>query len=230
MRTITQMAVSAPSKTPSKAEQAYQVIRGGIMDGVYKPGTPLYIRELSILLNISRTPVKEAIDRLAFEGFLELLPERYAIVSKIDYTNIVEILELRECLERACARLAALRRTPSDIEIMRELERRCQEIPFEQARELSSCDRELHLSIAHATYNEKMIEAVEQVQLKMARVSLSISRDKHRKTCSSIQHQAVIAAIAAGDPEGAEQCMAEHIQGIQASVKVYQYNNHYLFK
>ena len=56
-----------PSTAKNKAEFVYQTLRTQILNGVYAPGTALYIRELSIQLNVSRTPVKEAISRLSYE-------------------------------------------------------------------------------------------------------------------------------------------------------------------
>jgi DNA-binding GntR family transcriptional regulator len=228
MRNIAPAA--ALPKTATKAEQAYQSIRNDIIDGIYKPGTPLYIREFSNLLHISRTPVKEAMDRLAYEGYVDLLPERYAIVSRIDYSDVVEILELRECLEVTCARLAALRRQSADLNLLWAAEQKREMISPEETRELSAADSAFHLAIAKASYNGKLIDALKQVQSQMARVNISISKDAQRKSNSSDQHNAIIKAIAAGDTEGAQHHMSEHIQDILASVQVYQYNNYYLFK
>ena len=92
----------------SKSEFVYRVLRDNILNGTYGPGAALYIRELSSQLGVSRTPVKEAISRLAFEDYVELLPNRCAIVSRISATEVIELLELRESLERSAAYYAAL--------------------------------------------------------------------------------------------------------------------------
>ena len=96
----------------SKSEFVYRVLRDNILNGTYGPGAALYIRELSSQLGVSRTPVKEAISRLAFEDYVELLPNRCAIVSRISATEVIELLELRVepgTLRRLLCRAAAYR-------------------------------------------------------------------------------------------------------------------------
>ena len=80
----------------SKSEYAYQILREKIISGRYEPGMLLNIRELSEELRVSRTPIKDAINRLGYDGLVDIYPDRYAIVSRIDFADVIEILECRE--------------------------------------------------------------------------------------------------------------------------------------
>lgn len=224
---------SIPGKSDpdlSKSEYSYQTIRDNIINGTYIPGTVLYIRELSEKLNVSRTPIKDAINRLAYEGYVELFPERYAIVSKIDYSDIVELLELREYLESASAFYAAQRHTESDLDILRKIiaEHKC--IPFDQTKQLADLDMRLHMAIAHASYNRQLIRTLQTIFERFLRVTLPIQKVESRYRNSLIQHDSVLTAIAEGNAEAAKRLMGEHVRDILTSVRLYQYQNIHLFK
>ena len=103
-------------ETISKSEYVYQTLQEQILSGAFPPGMPLFIREISAQLDVSRTPVKEAIGRLTYDGYVELLPNRCAIVARISASEIMDLLEVREALEGSAAFYAAQRRTEEDIE------------------------------------------------------------------------------------------------------------------
>ena len=103
------------AETTSKAENVYNALLEKIVDGDYPPGYSLSIREISQQLEVSRTPVKEAFSRLVYDGYVEPLPNRSFIVARISTTEVLELLEVREALERSAAFYAAQRRTDADI-------------------------------------------------------------------------------------------------------------------
>ena len=220
----------APLGAVSKAEFAYRTLRDNILNNTYPPGTVLYIRELSTQLDVSRTPVKEAINRLAYEGYVDLFPERYAVVSRISYADVVELLELRECLESAASYYAALRRTDEDIAQMQRVSAEHRQVPFEQTAQLTGLDKEFHMAIARAPYNRQLIQTLQNVFVKLARVTLPISKQPNRFQDSLVQHDSVFAAIVDGNADAAKRQMSIHVRDILTSVKVYQYQNIHLFK
>ena len=75
----------------NKTILAYETIRKKILSNTYPPGTALSERDLSEQLSISRTPVKDALKRLHFEGYVDILPERGAVVSKIGLSDTLEL-------------------------------------------------------------------------------------------------------------------------------------------
>ena len=212
----------------SKAEYVYQTLREKIENGSYPPGTPLSIREISLLLDVSRTPAKEAISRLAYEGYADLLPNRSAVVARISTTEVLELLELREALERSTAYYAAQRRTDNDLGEMDRIRGIHCRVSSENAQELAHWDKLFHLAIAKATYNNQLYETVARTFEKLTRISLPISSD--RAAASFQQHDGIFDAIRKSDSDEAERLMKEHNRDILASIKAYQYQNIHLFK
>jgi DNA-binding GntR family transcriptional regulator len=93
------------------SDKAYEALREDILRWRLKPGTVLAESEQSARLGISRTPLREAITRLAAEGLVDTAYGRAGIVTDVSAHNLVELFELREALETQASRLAARRRT-----------------------------------------------------------------------------------------------------------------------
>ena len=215
-------------ETISKSEYVYQTLQEQILSGAFPPGMPLFIREISAQLDVSRTPVKEAIGRLTYDGYVELLPNRCAIVARISASEIMELLEVREALEGSAAFYAAQRRTEEDIEEMRRISNYHRNIPHENKEEMVLWDRKLHMAIAKATNNQQMINMLDKVFEKLVRIALPISPD--RLMDSVRQHEAILDAIRQRNAEEARRMMMDHDRDVIASVKSYQYQNIHLFK
>lgn len=216
------------SNSASKADYVYRILKSKIIEGEYAPGTALYIREISAQLNVSRTPVKEGISRLAYEGYVELLPNRCAIVSKISSTDVIEILEVRESLERSAAYYAAQRRTEADVaELQRISMIHCQISP-DEIELMAEWDRKFHMTVAKATYNKHLYRTIETVFMQLVRITLPISRERQQDSIS--QHARILDAIREQDAESARHYMSEHNQDILNSIRMYQYQNNHLFK
>lgn len=212
----------------SKAEFVYQTLRNNVLNGKYAPGTPLSIRELSLQLDVSRTPVKEALNRLVYEGYVELLPNRCAIVSRISSTEIIELLELREALEGAASYYAAQRRTESDLLQLQQISDYHRSIPSDQVALMADWDHRFHMAVAKAAYNNNLYMSIENVFAKLTRITLPISQARLQDSLR--QHKAVLTAIEEGNAEAARRFMSEHNQDILTSVKMFQYQNNHLFK
>lgn len=212
----------------SKSEYVYQTLQEQILSGACPPGMPLFIREISAQLDVSRTPVKEAISRLTYDGYVEMLPNRCAIVARISASEIMELLEVREALEGSVAFYAAQRRTEEDIEEMRRISNYHRNIPYENKEEMVLWDRKLHMAIAKATNNQQMINMLDKVFEKLVRIALPISPD--RLVDSVRQHEAILDAIRQRNAEEARRMMTDHDRDVIATVKSYQYQNIHLFK
>ena len=217
-----------PSIAKNKAEFVYQTLRTQILSGAYATGSALYIRELSTQLNVSRTPVKEAISRLSYEGYVEMLPNRCAIVAPISFSEILELLELREAVESAAAFYAAQRRTVGDIAEIVRISEYHRAISADNIEELAYWDRLFHMAIAKAAYNHVIYTTLESTFEKLTRISLPITKDRAKD--SIVQHSAVLEALRSSNGPDARRLMSEHDQDVLASVKAYQFQNIHLFK
>ena len=216
------------AETTSKAENVYNALLEKIVDDDYPPGYSLSIREISQQLEVSRTPVKEAFSRLVYDGYVEPLPNRSFIVARISTTEVLELLEVREALERSAAFYAAQRRTDADIAELQRISEYHRNIPADEIAEIALWDKKFHLAIARATYNQQMFGILEKVFEKLTRISLPITRD--RIADSVRQHEAILDAIRAHNADEARRLMSDHDRDVLASVKAYQYQNIHLFK
>lgn len=212
----------------TKADYVYENLRDMIENSELPPDTILSIREISARMDVSRTPVKEAISRLVFEGYAEMLPNHCAVVSRINSSLVLEILELREALEHYTAYYAAMRRTAADI---KNLEYICEQhaaVPEDDLTELSRWDAAFHLAVADATYNQSLSNALQQVFAKLTRISMPVTTG--RAQASVRQHKEILNAIVAGDRDEAKRLMTNHNLDIQNSTREYQVKNVHLFK
>ncbi|MEM8501002.1 MAG: GntR family transcriptional regulator [Pseudomonadota bacterium] len=103
------------------AEHAYNTLRASIIDGTYAPGSRVTEQEVSAAAGVSRTPVREALQRLEAEGLLSFAAHQGAVVSNWSHRDADDIFELRAMLEGYAARLAAKRASQNDIEALRQL-------------------------------------------------------------------------------------------------------------
>jgi len=219
-----------PVKPASKAEVAYLQLKEKIIDGTYPPGMVLSIRNISSQLGISRTPVKEAISHLAYEGYVDALADYPAVVSKISYLDMIELLEMREWLEGSAAYYAAIRRTPEDVAELDFYSTQLNNVQFENTALIVSRDNALHMKIVSITQNSRMISTLENLLSSFSRMTLQLSKSFDCFKNSETQHEAVLQAIKAGDPEAARDCMMQHIRGIAKNVNEYQHKNVHLFR
>ncbi len=152
---------------------AYGALRRDIVSLTLTPGALLDEAGLVARLGLSRTPVREALVRLAGDGLVELLPNRGARVATLSWTDIREQLEALDITQRLVTRWAALRRTPADLIAIR---RECRE--FERlyaAREADAmidCNWRLHAAVAASCRNEP----IAQFYLRVLTSNLRVSR------------------------------------------------------
>src|SRR5437867_830283 len=88
-------------------QQAYEEIRRRILEGEFQPSSPLSEHQLAATLQLSRTPVREAIKRLEKEGLVRSIPNRGTFIAELSAHDILEIYQIRERLESLAARIAA---------------------------------------------------------------------------------------------------------------------------
>lgn len=140
---------------PSLTDQAYRALEEDIVTLVLEPGEVLSENALAASLQIGRTPVREALQRLAREGLVVVLPRRGVMVSEINVRKQLELLRVRRVVERLMAELAARRATTAErtrfVELARAIERTGAE---EDDRGFMRLDRELNLLVSQVCRNE----------------------------------------------------------------------------
>lgn len=194
----------------SYMEQTRGIIRRLILDGTYRPGEKIKEAQMAKNLGISRSPVREAVMNLASEGLIELHPQRGAFVRTLDAREVRELFEVREALEVRAVRLAARRTENADLESVRGLlEETGRALREDDA--IYPSDLDFHVGLAGLSKNETLSGYVSKVntQLRLARVRSSAAPGRSHRAYE--EHLAVVEAVAAGDPEKAEQALRAHL-------------------
>ncbi len=200
-------------------DKAYKVIRDAILSRRLAPGSRLSVPEIARQLDISRSPVREAIARIEYEGLAQSVSHRGAVVVQIDLDELIGIYDLREVLEGLAARLAA---RAADTAVLDELEQNWQ--AHHDAVESGDVDRHMELDAAfHALIrdvggNPRVAANLRQLQgqIRVA-MTTTVTRRGGMRTALA-EHRALIDAIRDGDPAAAENVARDHITRLRASL------------
>jgi DNA-binding GntR family transcriptional regulator len=203
----------APLKVTSVVDQAYVAIRDRIDDGRLPRGTRLHQEDLAAELGVSRTPVREALRRLAAEGRVEMLTNRGARVADIDLTDMPEPYEARLVLEPGAAALAARRAIPA--QLLRQLRGAiaAQRAAAGDIQRSFAANRAFHLGLVEASGNKLLIQFAEH--LWVARIGAAIyeqqDETRERMLLDADEHEAILEAVERGDARKAESLARKHV-------------------
>ena len=199
------------------AQRAYDVLFAAIQGGALAPGSRKRETELTEWLGMSRTPLRDALQRLEAEGLLRLEPYRGVLISKLDRQAVVELYAARAYAEGAAAALAARAASPAEVTAMEDilaLERQAAADPAEGAR----LNRLLHGAIHDCCRNRFLLGNLHGLSALLALVGNATRRDPARVSEAQLEHTALVAAIAAGDVAAAEGCARRHVTNAQRCV------------
>ncbi|MBI2371646.1 MAG: GntR family transcriptional regulator [Deltaproteobacteria bacterium] len=203
----------SPAPEATLQEKAYDAIKDAILKHILKGGELLSEERLAKGLGISRTPVREALRRLASEGLVESIPRRGSFVSRLTMTDVKEIFQIREALEGMAARLAALG--------VREDELRATRARLEKAfesrdpDELFEAGREFHHWIIVNSRNERLIRLLAALRSQIDRVFFLGTTLSGQMERSFSEYEALIRALEQRDPDLAEQIMRRHLAAVR---------------
>lgn len=150
--------------SPSLAEQAYRLIEEMIVTQELPPGTMISEGELGEQLECGRTPIREALQRLKLEGYIEVHPRRGALVTSADVMRQLELLEVRRPLEDTMIRLATARATAPERTRLSELGTAIMRAAdCKDQHSFYNANKEIHSACAAATHNETLIKAISPI-------------------------------------------------------------------
>jgi DNA-binding GntR family transcriptional regulator len=197
--------------------RAYEALFAAIQSGQIRPGSRIREAELTEWLAMSRTPLRDALQRLEREGLLRLESHRGILISQLDRQAIVELYIAREWAEAAAAALAARNITEAEIVGLRHiltLERASADDPVMGARH----NRHLHQAIYDCTHNRYLIEHLMSLSALLALAGNATRRNAARVGEALREHTALVDAIESRDATAAERCARLHIQAAQRFV------------
>ncbi|WP_157982091.1 GntR family transcriptional regulator [Oceanicella sp. SM1341] len=209
--------LNAPDKR--RALQAYEQILDMILGGRAHPGELITERRLAEALEMSRTPVRDALLMLEAEGLLIRQGSRGLQVKQMRIEDYMDALQIRLLLEPAVARLAAGRLAAEDIAPLRA---RLAEIlagagphPADRAQ-VRDVDEDLHGLIADAARNPQLSQIIRTLRRQTQMFDLRSMPERLRDSCN--EHLAILDALAAGDGEAAERAMTAHLGRVRDSI------------
>lgn len=176
----------------------YEEVQRRIVDGRLQQGERIYEDQLAAELDVSRNPVREALQALEAEGFVELEPRRGARVAVISIERANELFEMREALEGMMARLAAQRRSPQELrELQRVVKQGSAAAAAGDVATLPALNTEFHRILGAAAHNSMLAETVERMSQMIEWVYTR--RITQRGAMSWTEHSQIVDAIAARD-------------------------------
>lgn len=203
----------------SRSEAAYRIIKEKIVTLALPPASLLNEAELMAELGLGRTPVREALQRLALENLVIILPRRGTIVADLNMSDLQKIFEMRLELEVYTVRLAAERATPAQIAEMEALLAQSDEIIRQGDHyQLIHLDHQAHQLLAQAAHNEFLAETLERLYTHGLRLWYISLHKVSRLSEAIAEHRDIVAAVKAGDSQRAAEIMRTHVAGFQTQL------------
>ncbi|MFT4297157.1 MAG: GntR family transcriptional regulator, partial [Micropruina sp.] len=201
----------APASDVLSAD-VYQRLRRGIITGRYGPGSKLTEREIAAEFGVSRAPIRAAINRLEFTGFIRLAPRRAAIVTEVTRTDIEQLYDLRSALEPLVARIAAGRvaRGADPAPLQQALTAATDAIARDDHEALDRWNAALHRAIVtladHALFEQTFGPLQDRSDRLSAMTIAAGPAVRHE------EHDALVQAIVSGNEQLASACAYTHVE------------------
>jgi len=197
------------------AAQVHEVLMERILDMDLPPFQELSEAKLAAEFGVSRTPVREALARLARRGLVEILPQRGTVVSPLSEERIAKSRFIREALERPLARLAAEKLTPEIAsQLLREVALQQTFANLSDDQSFLASDERFHALIAKAAGFESIWDDVREAKFHMDRVRrLSLLSQEHMFFIVG-EHQEILDRLRSHDVDGAERSITVHLTSV----------------
>jgi DNA-binding GntR family transcriptional regulator len=202
--------VSRSEPRASGAHFVYTELKRQILSLELEPGQRLYEPALAASLEVSRTPLREAIRRLLSENLLTQQPTGGVVVPALEPSEIAELYEVRASLEALMARTACVKATPDDIRrITSIVEQNAALVGF--AEEAMRLGQSLHAAIGSIADNGWALRLHEQVTNQMDRYRHFTNSTQQRREAALDEHRAIVDALAGDDPDRASGLAFAHV-------------------
>lgn len=198
-------------KKESLKEQVYKKIKEKIINNEFRPNAPIDENTLCEMLNVSRTPIREALNRLERENFVTLIPQKGARVSDLSIQSIVNIFRVRKAVEPNLIKLACYD-IENDKNRLLELKSRMQAaIETENTKELHATDYEFHTFLYTRSDNPILVSIMQLITDHFQRVRTQEVDVLERSITGAHQHIEMIDALVSGDIDKIPELILKHI-------------------
>ncbi len=194
-------------------EVAYKRLKNAIRDGDLQPGDPLFEIHLSEKLNISRTPVREALQQLVLEGLVKNMPNRAMTVAAPSMEELLNVLHIRSLVDPEVARLVAGAATTEVVQLLEATVERMEQAAAEGNRkDWSRADSLFHETMGAACPNVLLGQLSLQMRNRTQLAATDAKTSSPRLVECTKEHIQVIEAIANRDADKAKEAMQRHIE------------------
>lgn len=181
-------------------------------------GSPLVEADLAVALGVSRSPVRDALKRLAHKGLVEMRPRKGAIVATFSSAQISDFFDVREALEGLAARLAAERMSAEEIARLRSHLDRVQDELSSGRHGYPPLDEDFHARILQGARSHQLAGAMRAIQSRVRLLRRRSSAMQQRAGQALAEHQAILSAIESRDAPAAEAGMRQHIRNARENL------------
>ncbi|MCK0169550.1 GntR family transcriptional regulator [Aliiroseovarius sp. S1123] len=188
---------------------AYEMILDAIDTGTYKPGDRLVENELAERFGVSRTPIREALQRLETQSLLTR-DGRSLIVASLDHSQLAELYVVRAELEGLAASLAAQHAAPEEIRVLREMVEEDRQL-LDNPSALARANRRFHKQLHLASHNRYLVQQLDLVHRSMALLATTSLAAEGRSEDAISEHDAIVSAIEARNQDAARAALRNHI-------------------
>ena len=199
----------ATETLPDLQKDAHALILDAIDRGIYRPGDRLVESELAERFGVSRTPIREALQRLETQRLLTR-DGRSLIVASLDHAQMAELYAVRQELEALAARLAAQHAAVEEVQVLREMVEADHAL-LGDPQALARANRRFHYQIHLASHNRYLVQQLDLVYRSMALMARTSLAAKGRGEKALAEHLEIVEAIAARDGERAERALRDHL-------------------
>ncbi|KIF76699.1 hypothetical protein QR77_28230 [Streptomyces sp. 150FB] len=208
-----------PAHAPTKSEVAYQALLRAIRTGELAPGQRVILATLADQLQMSQTPVRDALSLLADQGLVIRRPNHATIIGGQTGERASEVSMLRAMLEPEAAMLAAVRHHPAEVAaIGAACDAMDKALSDGGPSATGDLNTQFHLAVAQASGSPLLTDFVARVWKQMPLEGLTASG---RMEQAAEEHRAILTAVAEGDHEAARRLMADHVGHAAAATEQY---------
>ncbi len=203
-----------PTPRQRLADHVYDVLRGRILARSLVPGDHLSVPVLAAELELSRSPVREAVQRLVVEGLAEEEIHRGARVAGVDDEDLVDVFAVRAVLEGLAASLAATGDTAELVAVLRgSIADHTDAVRADDEQAIIAVDQAFHLALLEAAGNPHLDRALGPL-LGRAQVAMLTDDQSRWPSATLTEHEAILAAIREGDALAAERTTRDHVAAV----------------
>jgi len=205
------------------SQEVYEILKERIFSKQFSPGERLRLTEIEKQMNVSRTPLKDALNRLAVEGLVEIKPSRGTFVSDPSPTEIADCFDVRRVLEIYGVELAAKRMTESQLKQLRDMVQKLRGFTDTEDwsriyQEYVALDHQMHRLIMEFAGNKQLQQTWEQINMHVQMARVRYRRAEEELDLAQAEHEELLRAFEARDVGTLQGVMSHHIERAKQSL------------